>query len=205
MRNESDKGIPAELREVERRLREDRPALSALELDEIKVRTLDSAPRPATMGSAKKKGRAMKSRLTVVMVLALGLLMCGSGAAFAASGSSGSGSAGSAQYPEENEKNSVCEEESGAGGYSGPGCEHSCAEIEAGAEATAEEQERCAETPPPSSSSTPPPPAPPAQPAPSSGGSLPYTGFPTAAVLLLGLGLVGAGAALRMRLRAEQY
>ena len=207
--NKSDKGIPAELREVDQRLREDRPALSALELDEIKVRALESAPRRATMRFGKQKGKLMKSRLAVVMVLALGLFMCGTGAALGASGSSGSGSAGSAQYPEENEKNRICteQEEAEAGEGNNPDCAYTCEEkaaeagedvnevcgytceeIAAGAEASPEEEERCVE------------------PAPASGGggSLPYTGFPTFAVLLFGLGLIGAGWAMRLRIRADE-
>lgn len=36
---ESDSRVPAELREVEQRLRDDRPALSASEIEEIKART----------------------------------------------------------------------------------------------------------------------------------------------------------------------
>ena len=36
------------------------------------------------------------------------------------------------------------------------------------------------------------------------GGSLPYTGFPTIPVMLIGLGLLGAGAAVRMRIRADE-
>ena len=54
--NESDKGIPDELREVERRLRQNRPVLSVPKLDEIKVRSLESALQTATMGFGKKRG-----------------------------------------------------------------------------------------------------------------------------------------------------
>lgn len=203
--NESDKGIPVELREVDQRLRSDRPALSALELDEIKVRALESAPRSATMRFGKKKGKRMKSRLTVVMILALGLLMCGTGAALAASGSSGSGSAGSAQYPEENEKNKLCVEgeEAGSGSGSGsagsgPGCEEPCEEATPGSETSAQGaqgagsgNENCVEPVQEVSDG-------------GGGGSLPYTGFPTIPVMLIGLGLLGAGAAVRMRIRADE-
>jgi hypothetical protein len=203
--NESDKGIPAELREVDQRLRNNRPALSALELDEIKVRALESAPQRATMRFGKKKGKRMKSRLAVVMVLALGLFMCGTGASLAASGSSGSGSAGSAQYPEENKKNKLCVEgeeggsgSAGSGSGSGEGCEEPCEEAQAapGSETSAQGGaygDECVEPAPP-------------QPTSGGGGSLPYTGFPTIPVMLIGLGLLGAGAAVRLRIRAgEQF
>ncbi len=203
--NESDKGISAELREIEERLREDRPALSAPELDEIKVRALESAPRSATMRSGNKKGTFMKSRLAVVMVLALGMLMSGTGAALAVSGSSGSGSAGSAQYPEENE-NSICGKngsggpgcehrcEEGANGVNSAGCSHKCDEGTAGSEAAAQNNANCNEQGTSQASNG------------GGGGSLPYTGFLTIPVLLIGIGLLGAGVAMRLRLRsAERY
>lgn len=89
--------VPAELREVEHRLRESRPELNALELDAIKRRATTSAARHSPSLFTRRKG-LMKSRLAVTFVLALGLLMSGTGATLAVSGLSGSGSAGSAQY-----------------------------------------------------------------------------------------------------------
>jgi hypothetical protein len=198
--NESDKGISAELREVDQRLRENRPVLSVPELDEIKVRALESAPRSATMRFGKTKGTLMKSRLAVVMVLALGIFMCGTGASFAASGSSGSGSAGSAQYPEENE-NSLCGENgsgsSGSAGSEAAGCEHPCEEAASGSEQAAQNgsggNQNCAHPSQQVSSG-------------GGGGSLPYTGFLAVPVLLIGVGLLGAGVAMRFRVRStEQF
>ena len=57
-----DNRIHAELREVEQRLRDNRPALTALELDAIKLRTMASATRRSQSLFAKKKGTFMKSR-----------------------------------------------------------------------------------------------------------------------------------------------
>jgi hypothetical protein len=191
--NESDKGISAELREVDQRLRENRPALSALEFGEIKVRALESAPRSATMRFGNRKGTLMKSRLAAaVMVLALGIFMCGAGTALAASGSSGSGSAGSAQYPEENE-NSLCGENgSGGSGSEAAGCEEPCEEATPSSEASAQ-GESCAHPSQQIASG-------------GGGGSLPFTGFPTVPVLLIGAGLLGVGLAMRFRVSSpEQF
>ncbi len=156
------------------------------------------------MRFGKKKGTFMKSRLAVVMVLALGMVcLGGSGAALAASGSSGSGSAGSAQYPEENETSSICSEEEGTAGSgsagSGAGCVHTetCEEEAlAGSEAAAQNGtgsgEGCEE------------PTPAAQPASGGGGhgKLPFTGFPVIPAVLIGVGLLGAGVAMRFRVRS---
>lgn len=56
----------------------------------------------------------MKSRLVVTMLLALGLLMSGTGATLAVSGLSDSGSAGSAQYNNDRPGDVLAEEEAGA-------------------------------------------------------------------------------------------
>jgi hypothetical protein len=134
-----------------------------------------------------RKGNCMKSRLAVVMVLALSIFMSGTGAALAVSGSSGSGSASGAQYPEESEKNKICDENGG------PGCEQPCEEGVPGSETNAQgECEHQAMPATPSSGG--------------GGGSLPYTGFLTIPVLLVGIGLLGAGVAMRFRARSgEQY
>lgn len=92
--------VPAELREVEYRLRDDRPELTTLELDAIKRRAMTSAARKSPSSFTLQKGILMKSRLAVAMVLALGLVMSGTGATLAVSGLSDSGSAGTAQYPD---------------------------------------------------------------------------------------------------------
>jgi hypothetical protein len=184
--NESDTDLPAELREIEQLLREARPALTGLELDEIKQGTKVSAARRSNKALAKKKGSSMKPRLTLIAVLALGILIGGTAAtsAFAAS-------AGSAQYAPEEEESHFCTEEEG-GGTSGSGCEHeeerTCEESGSG-EAGGSEPENCLHPEPVEEGTTP-------------SGKLPFTGFPVAPALLVGLGLLGAGVAMRRRLHS---
>jgi hypothetical protein len=202
---ESDNQIPAELREVEQRLREDRPALTAPELEGIKAR----AKKKSATGSSnkllgKQKGTLMKSRLALLTILTLGVFMLGTGATVAVS-SAASGSAGSAQYePDEHE---FCEEtggsegagaegcdhpceESGSGsaGESGDGCDHPCEENGSGSagESGSGEAKGCIHP----------------EPEESTGGTLPYTGFPVVPALLVGLGLLGGGVAMRVRMRS---
>ena len=99
--NDSDRNpFPAELREVEHRLSSNRPELTALELDAIKRRAMTSATRKHPSLFSRPKGFLMKSRLAVTMMLALGLLMSGTGATLAVSGLSSSGSAAQSQYPD---------------------------------------------------------------------------------------------------------
>jgi len=130
----------------------------------------------------------MKSRLALVVVVALGVFMSGTGATLAVSGMSGSGSASSAQYPPEEH---FCTE-NGSGSGSGNGSD-SCNEVEhCGSVASGGNGESCEpqvfrqeET--------------------SSGGSLPFTGFMAIPVLIVGLGLLGAGVAMRLRMRSGNH
>jgi hypothetical protein len=168
--HDHDNRVPAELHEVEQRLRDNRPALTALELDAIKLRTMASATRRSPSLFAKKKGTFMKSRVAVLMVLALGVFMSGTGATLAVSGLSSSGSASSAQYPEP-----LGTQRSGGNQPSNP----SAAVATSPAETQAVRQV-----------------------ASTSGGSLPFTGFLAIPVLIVGVGLLGAGVAMRLRLRS---
>jgi hypothetical protein len=181
---ESDTHIPAELREVEQRLREDRPALTAPELEGIKARAKKkSAARSSNKLLGKQKGTLMKSRLALLTMLTLGVFMLGTGATVAVS-SAASGSAGSAQYePEEHE---FCEETGGS--ESGSGCNHPCEENGSGSagESGSGGAKGCIHP----------------EPEESSGGTLPYTGFPVVPALLVGLGLLGGGVAMRVRMRS---
>jgi hypothetical protein len=82
---------------LERRLRSERPELTAIRLDAIKgnVRRRVGAGGlgPATFGRS-----FMKSRLALTMILVLGLMMMSTGATIAITGASDNGSAGVAQY-----------------------------------------------------------------------------------------------------------
>jgi hypothetical protein len=176
--HDHDNRVPAELREVEQRLRENTPALTALELDAIKLRTMASATRRSPSAFAKRKGTLMKSRVAVMMVLALGVFMSGTGATLAVSGLAGSGSASSVQYPDNsNEPQNTLAEECVGGVNTVTG--ESCGEPEPAAETQAVRQV-----------------------ASSGGGSLPFTGFVAIPVLIVGVGLLGAGVAMRLRMRS---
>jgi hypothetical protein len=192
--NEFDKRVHAEFHEVEQRLRDNRPALTALELDAIKLRAMASDTEESTGLIARKKGTFMKSRFALVVILALGVFMSGTGATLALSGTSGSGSASSAQYPpEEHEKEEhLCESGSGSGSGSGGSseCSHEsehCGPTSSGGngEACETQEVRQVES--------------------NGGGSLPFTGFLAIPVLIIGLGLLGAGVAMRLRMRSGDH
>lgn len=190
--NESDKGNTGEFRALEERLRDEKPALTALELDAIKLRTMAASAGKTVGPIARKKGTFMKSRLAMVLVLALGVFMSGTGATLAVSGTSGSGSASSAQYPELPEEKPIeqsheCGEGGSGSGESGENCapEKTCEEQEASGEiatGTCTQETRQVSS--------------------SSSGSLPFTGFLAIPVLIIGVGLLGAGVAMRLRLRS---
>jgi len=91
-RTELDR-LPAELREIAQRLRDQRPTASGLELDQIKLQVQSRARRSST------RRQLMRSRFVITAMLVVGMLVSGAGAGLAVSGLSGSGSAGQAQYP----------------------------------------------------------------------------------------------------------
>src|SRR5919106_384921 len=94
-RNPQD--LTGDLEALARRLRDDRPEITGLELDRIKRRAITQAS--AGSGSwAPKKGLFMKPRIAVALVLAMGLLTSGTGATLAVI--SESGSAAQVQYPD---------------------------------------------------------------------------------------------------------
>ena len=191
-----------DFRDVERRLEDAKPALSALELDAAKLRIMHPAPQRQTGLLARKKGNLMKSRVALVAVLALGVFMSGTGATLAVSGFANDGSASSAQYQKtSNHSNkghhvveaaktsggSNCSEgTSGAGGNSAGSGSKNCndATVEpAAVEAQAVEQVAVN----------------------GSSSSLPFTGFLAIPVLIVGLGLLGAGVAMRVRTRRGDH
>jgi hypothetical protein len=53
--NESDKGVPAELREVEQRLHDEKPVLTTVELDQVKSRAKESAASSSDKLSARRR------------------------------------------------------------------------------------------------------------------------------------------------------
>jgi hypothetical protein len=172
--------------------------MTALELDAAKVRVMKSAQEQPGM-FARKKGIFMKSRVALVAVLALGVFMSGTGATLAVSGFADTPSASSVQYPENNQHQEkghhVVEAATGEGTK---GCNEgasngtnasagNCAEPAAATEPAVETQavQQVAVN--------------------GSGGSLPFTGFVAIPVLIIGLGLLGAGVAMRMRVRRGDH
>lgn len=145
----------------------------------------------------------MKSRVALVAVLALGVFMSGTGATLAVSGLANTGSASSAQYPGENGKKShhLVEGENSSGGKCDNGSNSAasgngngsgsssdkCANSKPVPAATVETQavEQVAVT--------------------GSSSSLPFTGFLAVPVLIVGLGLLGAGVAMRVRNRRGDH
>jgi hypothetical protein len=162
----------SEFRHLEQRLNDAKPALSALELDAAKLRIMQLAPRREPGLLVKKKGNFMKSRVALVAVLALGVFMSGTGATLAVSGFANNGSASSTQYaPPSKHHHVVVEAATGEGGTQEPA---PAVETQAVQQVAATSE---------------------------SGSSLPFTGFLAVPVLIVGLGLLAAGVAMRMRVR----
>jgi hypothetical protein len=186
---QSDHNLTPELHPVERRLRAERPELSALDLDLIKVRVLGAAERPRRV---PRRGSLMKSRLAITMMLVLGLLLSTTGAGLAVSGLAGDGSAGTAQYPTEGGVLGQQETDGGAGVQgqqeesadegNGDGDEGAAlGEQESGSTVTQAGRQIAAA---------------------GDDDGLAFTGFAAIPLLGVGLGLLVAGAVGRRRLRA---
>jgi hypothetical protein len=171
---------PADLVKIAERLREERPVATPLELDRIKLRVRDRAERSGTSFYATQKGKLMKSRLALMLMIALGLMMSTTGATLAITGSSGSGSAAENQYdtvqPQQNvnpQSDTSPEEDSGD---DEPQSE-TLGDTESGDTAPEVEQVSVADD----------------------DDSLPFTGFVAIPLLIGGVALVSAGAVLRRK------
>jgi hypothetical protein len=157
--------IDADLLGVDTRLRDEVPKATALELDRIK---LCAKAAHASRGRMTRRGEWMRSKIAVTMMLVVGFLMSGTGAALAVSGISGAGSAGTHEYPTENTGG-----EQGILGETG-GKQGGANQATQG---TAQAARQVAVT--------------------GGGNSLPFTGFAAIPLLLAGVGLAGAGFAFR--------
>jgi hypothetical protein len=197
MDNSNRNRTPAELEQIEARLRADRHEASPLELDRIKLQAIHQVQRSRPSLYALKKGSFMKSRLALTLVLVAGFMLSTTGATLAISGSSSSGSASSTQYgtPGNHPQHHVkgvsatggdCKSgNSGASsGNGGKKCDDASArpvsEVEV---APAAEQQAVV----------------------SSGSSLPFTGFVAIPLLVIGLGLILVGAVIRRKSRNEPF
>jgi hypothetical protein len=101
-----------ELEEVADRLRRERPQVSELELDQIKVRAMRRAPADRS----STKGRLMYSRLVITTMLVVGMLMALSGVGVANGVFDGDGSASVAQYGDAGDEGATVGGGEGAGG-----------------------------------------------------------------------------------------
>ena len=80
--------VPDDFRDVEERLRAERPQMSAVELDEVKRRAMSKASRPGRAGLLRRRA--------VSLIAAGGLLIAGTAGVYAAAGGGGGGSSHSA-------------------------------------------------------------------------------------------------------------
>ena len=83
--------LPDDVNDVVQQLRDHRPEASALELDRMKQRA-----RAKSLRSSRTKGHLLRSRLTAAL-LALGLMVAGTGGVIAANGGNGNGNSGAAK------------------------------------------------------------------------------------------------------------
>ncbi len=169
---------PPELAQIARRLQEERPTLSGLELDQIKLQVERGAARPKTTFLSKQRRALMKSRMAITSMLVLGVFAGGTGTGLAVSGISDSGSAGKAQYKQDRpERPNVLgnEEDDGGGGGNTDvaGVQESSGQDDVQATRQVSVQEE---------------------------GSLPFTGLAAIPLILLGIGLLASGMVLRRRL-----
>lgn len=178
------------LEQIAARLRDERPQADAPELDRIKLRVLGARTNagrawlPAAI-HLYGKGTLMTSRIAITVLLALGIMMSATGATLAVSGLTDADSAAQVQYPPNNNGDEGGREEGGgqggeeAGG--GGGSQAVLAGEAAGGNAQAAEQVAAG----------------------GQGGNLAFTGFAALPLLVLGVGLFGAGLVMRRRSRAD--
>jgi len=178
---------PPELARLARRLQEERPTLSGLELDQIKLAVERRAARPENTFLSKQRRTLMKSRMAIMSMLMLGVFASVTGTGLAVSGLSDNGSAGKAQYPTPPGKaqspppnkvpaDVLGEQEDGGGNGGGneddadvAGAQES--DVQATRQVSVQEE-----------------------------GSLPFTGLAAIPLILLGIGLLASGLVLRRRL-----
>jgi hypothetical protein len=169
---------PPELAQIARRLQEERPALSGLELDQIKLQVERRAARPKNTFLSKQRRTLMKSRMAITSMLVLGVFAGGTGTGLAVSGISDSGSAGTAQYKKERPEGPIIAGKQ-EGGDNGPGAVQATPRavqatpraVQATRQVSVQEE-----------------------------GSLPFTGLAAIPLILLGIGLLASGLVLRRRL-----
>jgi hypothetical protein len=162
-----------EFDDVIRLLRENRPEATELELDQIKQRV-----RRRTAQRPSRRREAMKSRLAILSMLALGMIFSTTGAGLAVQGLT-QDDASVAQYGPQAEDETaggvLGEEEVSGGGVSGDGGEEGDEGVQPARQVAAG----------------------------SDGGELPFTGFLAIPVLIGGVALLGTGLVLRRQTRRD--
>jgi hypothetical protein len=158
--------------DVIRLLRDERPQISELELDEIKQRVRRRARTP-------RKGQFMRSRLAILLTLVLGLMLSTTGAGLALQGQGPSNDAAQSQYnPGGDVGGEEDEQEEPDRDVLGEEDENPPADEPGGGGTAPEQESRQVE-------------------AGSDGGELPFTGFAAIPILLVGIALLGTGLVLR--------
>jgi LPXTG-motif cell wall-anchored protein len=181
-----------EFDDVIRRLEDQRPQATSMELDEIKQRVRRRAADPSRKGN-----QSMKSRLAILAMLVTGMLFSTAGAGLAVSGLQSSDDASVAQYATPTPQGEVLPAEE----------QQTPQPTEEGGVLPAEEE--ASPTPAPARETKPAGVAsqsdlqPARQAAGQNTSQLPLTGFAAIPVLLGGLALLSAGLVLRRRTRAE--
>jgi hypothetical protein len=155
--------------DVIRLLRDERPQISELELDEIKQRVRRRARTP-------RKGQFMRSRLAILLTLVLGLMLSTTGAGLALQGQGPSNDAAQSQYNPGGDVGGEEDENPPGGGNLGE--EDDTPADQPGGGTAPEQESRQVE-------------------AGGDGGELPFTGFAAIPILLVGIALLGTGLVLR--------
>jgi hypothetical protein len=185
MNNSNRNRTPAELQDLEARLRTERPTASALDLDRIKLQAIRQVERSRPSLYARKKGTFMKSRLALTMLLVAGFMLSTTGATLAISGSSGTGNASESQYVSPHNEHGGnhgvkgANEKGGNKTLNGPNGGNQPVEVET-APAPVEQQAVV-----------------------SNGSSLPFTGFVAIPLLIIGLALIVGGGVMRLKSRKD--
>ncbi|HYP48310.1 MAG TPA: hypothetical protein VEQ61_06695 [Thermoleophilaceae bacterium] len=187
MNNWNGDRTPADLAQVEQRLREERVTATELELDSIKLRARRQGAQAAPQ--MMMKGNWMKSRLALTLMIVTGLMMSTTGATLAVQGSSGNGNAATNQYnsvtpgPKDDYKGQDDSGDQGEGQTLGANEDDSAPAPAAGSVSPSTEQAEVADD--------------------NGGNSLPFTGFFAIPLLIGGVALLSTGTVMRLRTRSK--